>query len=300
MRNAYIEALLAYKEVYPEICVLDGDCSRSTKTAMFKKQYPDDFINVGIAEQNMVSIAAGLARCGYRPVLNSFASLLISRACEQIVQAVCLPCLPVIIVGHYAGLSASMEGAPHHAISDLGIISSMPNIEIYTPSTEIDIDRSLCSALSSSVPSYIRLSKNEAAKPHNIPICMYESFALYGKRQKSTAVVTMGGMLVECLKAYDTYTREEPPFCILSFFKFKITDRTELCDFLRSCVRLVILEDHYISGGLGTMIKNIIADEGIKTNIVHLGIKGFTETGEFNWLSEKMGIGYRSLLNEIK
>jgi len=139
VRDVFADVLLRARAADERLFVLDGDCARSTRTNRIGQHYPDSFLNVGIAEQNMIGMAAGMALAGLRPIVSGFASIVIGRAAEQITLSIAWPNLPVTIVGHYAGLSGALEGAPHHAITDLAFTRAIPGIHIWTPADDTDV-----------------------------------------------------------------------------------------------------------------------------------------------------------------
>ena len=132
-RDAFGQALLELADAHPGLVVLDADVSSSTKTQAFGKAHPSRFFNVGVAEANLVDIAGGLATCGLRPVVSTFALFLALKAADQIRNVVCYNHLPVIFAGGYAGLSDSYDGASHQSIADLAIFRVMPNLTVVVP-----------------------------------------------------------------------------------------------------------------------------------------------------------------------
>ena len=128
MREAFGRHLAAMGKTHPELVVLDADVSSSTKSAFFKKEFPERFYNVGVQEGNLAGMAAGLATCGFHPVINAFAIFLSLKSTDQIRNDICYNNLPVIIAGAYGGLSDSFDGASHQAIEDIAILRSLPNM----------------------------------------------------------------------------------------------------------------------------------------------------------------------------
>lgn len=157
---------LLKKKLYKEIVVLDADCSTSTKSKIFQHHFPDDFINVGIAEQNMIGIAAGLSLRGKIPIVNGFSKMLIMRAFEQLNDLCGLQKVKIILVGHYSGVSAALEGATHHSISDVSLLKNINGISILTPGNIVDLKQCIEYALITNESSYIRLSKNKMPLIH--------------------------------------------------------------------------------------------------------------------------------------
>ena len=160
MRNAFGEALLNLASDFPRMVVLDADVSSSTQTVHFGKKYPDRFFNIGVAEANMVDIAGGLASCGLHPVVSTFAIFLALKATDQIRNVLCYNNLPVTLVGGYAGLSDSFDGASHQSITDLAIMRAMPNMKVLVPADAVEMEQALRIAMEEEGPVYIRSSRN--------------------------------------------------------------------------------------------------------------------------------------------
>ena len=160
MRDAFGKKLAELGATHPELVVLDADVSSSTKSALFGKAFPDRFFNIGVAEANMVDIAAGMATAGYHPVVNAFAIFLALKATDQIRNTICYNNLPVIIAGAYGGLSDSFDGASHQSITDIAIMRALPNMQVIVPSDAAQAQQALEYALTQKGPVYIRLNRN--------------------------------------------------------------------------------------------------------------------------------------------
>lgn len=160
MRDALGQVLLDLAVSHPRMIVLDADVASSTRTAAFGRAHPDRFFNVGVAEANMVDIAAGMATCGLRPVVSTFAVFLSLKAADQIRNIVCYNNLPVVFAGAYAGLSDSYDGASHQSILDLAVMRSMPNMAVMVPADSEEVRQALEVAMARPGPTYIRLCRN--------------------------------------------------------------------------------------------------------------------------------------------
>ena len=160
MREAFGKHLAEIGKDHPEMIVLDADVSSSTKSAIFGKAFPERFFNVGVAEGNLAGVAAGLATCGYHPVINAFAIFLSLKSTDQIRNDMCYNSLPCVIAGAYGGLSDSFDGASHQAIEDIAIFRTIPNMEMIVPSDARQAELALDYALTRKNPVYIRLNRN--------------------------------------------------------------------------------------------------------------------------------------------
>src|SRR5574344_738215 len=160
MREAFGKHLAEIGKDHPEMVVLDADVSSSTKSAIFGKAFPERFFNVGVAEGNLAGVAAGLATCGYHPVINAFAIFLSLKSTDQIRNDMCYNSLPCVIAGAYGGLSDSFDGASHQAIEDIAIFRTILNMEVIVPSDARQAELALDYALTRKNPVYIRLNRN--------------------------------------------------------------------------------------------------------------------------------------------
>jgi len=160
MREAFGQALVELAESHPEMMVLDADVSASSRSVLFGKQYPDRFFNVGVAEANMIDIAAGMATCGLRPVVNTFALFITLKGADQVRNIVSYNNLPVIFAGTYAGLSDSFDGASHQSVLDVAIMRAMPNVAVVVPADNVEVRQALEAALRRPGPTYIRICRN--------------------------------------------------------------------------------------------------------------------------------------------
>lgn len=171
MRQAYGEALVKLGHTHPDVVVLSADVSNSDFSFMFQEAFPDRFINVGIAEQSLVDIAAGLAYCGKIPFANSFAFLFATRALEMVRTHLCYGQANVKLMAAYAGLSDSFDGPTHHSICDIAIMRSLPNMTIVIPGDPVALAKLLPQVADWPGPVYFRLNRNE------IPVLFDESYA---------------------------------------------------------------------------------------------------------------------------
>jgi transketolase len=169
LRDVYGAALPEFGHRYPTLAVLDADLATSTRTAAFRKEFPDRHLNVGIAEQNMVGMAAGIALAGGMPAVNTFAAFLSRRAADQIAISVAYPNLNVKFFGFHAGISLGEDGATQQAVEDLGIMQAIPNIRVYAPLDAVDLRAVMEEVFSTSGPTYVRLARFPSPPVDRLP-----------------------------------------------------------------------------------------------------------------------------------
>ncbi|MEU0936128.1 MULTISPECIES: transketolase C-terminal domain-containing protein [unclassified Embleya] len=298
MRDAFGAALLRACEADERLFVLDGDCSHSTRSGRVADRLPGSFLNTGIAEQNMMGMAAGLALAGLRPVVSGFASILVGRAAEQILLSIGWPGLPVTIAGHYAGMSGSLEGAPHHAITDLAFMRSVPGMNVWVPADDADAERLGGEVLAGTGvsgapplpgPNYLRLCRNPVPPVAGGPRGPGD-LRVWDRPAPEVAFVACGVAVPECVAAAELLGRHGVSARVLGALRIKPFPDAEVYDLVRSCSLVVTVEEHTTIGGLGGAVAELIAARG-GPRVLRLGIADtFTETGPYRQLLDRYGI----------
>lgn len=299
MRDVFAEVLLRARTVDERLFVLDGDCARSTRTNRISCCYPDSFLNAGIAEQNMIGMAAGMALAGLRPVVSGFASIVIGRAAEQIILSIAWPNLPVTIVRHYAGLSGALEGAPHHATTDLAFTRAIPGMRIWTPADDTDVTIVGPIALSEESPTYLRLCR-DPVKPITGDQRIGDSLRLWSAPSADVTIVACGVAVREAVQAAEILNTGGIATAVVGVLLLKPFPENELADLIGSSALVVTVEEHNIIGGLGSSVAEIVAsNHGPPT--LRLGIADhFTETGPHRQLLAHYGITSPELAARIQ
>jgi transketolase len=290
MRQSFGEKLLELAIKHPELVVLDADVSSSTQTIHFGKKYPERFFNVGVAEANMVDIAGGLATCGLRPVASAFAIFLTLKATDQVRNNICYNNLPVILVGGYAGLSDSFDGASHQSITDIAIMRAMPNMKVIVPADGPEFARLLEEALTIDGPTYFRICRNESP----IISTKYPSVE-WGKIQvmaqgTDITIAACGITVAMALEAANQLKINGISAEVLNVSSIKPLDTDTLIQSVIKTKRLITIEEHSIVGGLGGAVSECM----MQTYPVRMAMIGlndvFAETGSYYDLLSKYGI----------
>lgn len=298
MRDAFGEALLALASEVPELVVLDADVSSSTRTAAFGQKYPDRFFNVGVAEANMVDIAAGLATCGMRPVVSTFALFLTLKAADQVRNIICYNQLPVVLAGGYAGLSDSYDGASHQSILDIAIMRAMPNMTVVVPADEVEMHQALAAALRWDGPVYIRICRNPT------PVLFADAPPLeIGKIRKlrdggALTIAVCGVPTSMAIEAADRLARRGVAVDLLEVATIKPIDVQALVDSVRKTGRVLTVEEHTVCGGLGGAVAEVVGQHA-PARMRLVGIQDtFTESGAYDALLRKYGISVERIESE--
>ena len=260
-RGAFGKAIVELAEQYPELVVLDADLSGATMTKEFSKTYPDRFFNMGIAEANMVGVAAGLATCGKKPFAATFAMFAAGRAFEQVRNSVAYPHLNVKVVGSHGGLSVGEDGATHQCCEDFATMRSIPGMLVCCPCDGNEMKLAVKALLDYDGPAYLRLGRR-AVETVTDAIEGY-SFEL-GKgsvlREGSDVTIIAAGMMVQmALKAADILAEEGVSARVIDMHTIKPLDEELVLKAARETGAIVTTEEHNIIGGLGEAVAGYLS-----------------------------------------
>jgi transketolase len=258
-RDAFGEALVALADEGLDFAVVDGGVSAATRTAAFARAYPDRFLNCGISEQNLVSVAAGLAWSGVPVVAASFAAFLVNRAFDQMRLQVAQPGLNVTLVGSHGGITAGADGISAHAIEDLALVSALPGFSIAVPADAAETAAVLRSAITSDGPTYLTVSK------HKTPVAVVdEPCAVPGSLRTLRAgadltIVTHGVMVPVVLTAADRLEAAGVSCEVLNAPWVRPFDYTALVASARRTGRVLVVTEHLATGGLVGAVTAVLA-----------------------------------------
>lgn len=299
-RDAYGKALAKLGETNKDIVVLDADLSGSTKTANFRELYPDRFFNMGIAEQNLMGTAAGLAAAGKIPFASTFAVFATGRAFEIIRNSICYPKLNVKVAATHAGLTVGEDGATHQSIEDLAIMRSLPNMVVLCPSDGIEAMAAVNAAAEYKGPVYIRLGRP------GLPIVFDEEYTFeIGKAIQMTegtdvTLVATGIMLFEALKAKDILAEEGISARVINMPTIKPLDAEAILKAAEETGAIVTAEEHSIIGGLGSAVAEVIIENTL-VPVQRVGVMDtFGESGTPDALLEKYGLTAQNIVAKAK
>lgn len=299
-RQAYGEALKQLAVENPNIVVLDADLSKSTMTAEFKKVSPERFVNVGIAEQNLIGTAAGLSLVGKVPFASTFAMFAAGRAFEIIRNTVAYPKLNVKIAATHAGLTVGEDGASHQAIEDLSLMRSIPNMVVLNPADGVEAKKAVIAAAKYEGPVYIRLGRAavEEIFDENYDFQIGKGVEL--REGNEVTIVATGIMVEKALKAYDILKAEGINARIINIHTIKPIDAELILKAARETKGIVTAEEHSIIGGLGSAVLETISEE-CPVPVIRIGVKDtFGESGKPNDLLEKYGLTEKEIVEAVK
>lgn len=298
-REAYGEVLAALGEKHPEIVALDADLSKSTKTDVFAKKFPERFFDMGIAEQNMMGVAAGMAASGLKPFASTFAMFAAGRAFEIIRNSICYPNLNVRICATHAGITVGEDGASHQAIEDIALMRALPNMTVIQPSDGISAKALIEGSLNISGPVYVRLGRSAVPMLYSEAASFEIGKAATLREGIDVTVIATGIMVNEALKAAETLAEQNISVRVLDMHTIKPLDTEAVLKAASETQLIVTAEEHSIIGGLGSAVAEV-ASECCPVKVVRVGIKDtFGESGTPQALLEKYGLTAAHLVKAV-
>lgn len=300
-RDTYGEALKVLGKTNKDVVVLDADLSGSTKTAVFAKEYPERFINVGIAEQNLIGTAAGLAACGKIPFASSFAMFATGRAFEIIRNSVAYPKLNVKIAATHAGLTVGEDGASHQALEDLSIMRTIPNMTVLCPADGVEAKAAVLAAADYNGPVYIRLGRSKVPTVFNENDYKFEiGKGIQISEGSDATIIATGIMLSKAIEAKEELAKEGINVRVINIHTIKPIDSEIIIKAAKETGAIVTAEEHNIIGGLGSAVAEVLV-ENTPVPLERVGVKDtFGESGSGDALLEKYGLTKENIVESIK
>jgi len=299
-RDAYGQALVELGQKYPQIVAIDADLSKSTKTALFAKAFPDRFFNCGIAEANMVSIAAGLAASGKIPFASSFASFLMCKGFDQIRMSIANPGLNVKLIGSHGGISLGEDGASQQSVEDFSLACALPSFSVLAPADEVSCRALVHLAGEHLGPVYIRTGRPKA--PRLYPPT--ESFQ-WGKAKsliegQDVTIIANGLLVWEALIASDLCHEKGIDAGVIDIHTLKPMDEVAIIEAAKATGAIVTAEEHLKSGGLGSRVAHILSEHH-PVPIVSVALQDtYAESGLPEELFEKYGLTARHIFHAVE
>lgn len=283
-REAYGNALVKLYEVNQNIVALDADLAKATYSEIFHKAHPESFVECGIAEQNMMGVAAGMASCGMIPFVSTFAVFASIRAGEQFRNSVCYPHLNVKVVGTHAGIECGADGATHQALEDVALMRTMPGNHVFVPADPIATEKIVFEMAKIDGPCYMRVGRDK------MPDIYDESFEFRSggshklKDGADIAILAMGSRVKAALDAAETLEKQGVHASVYDMYSIKPIDEQAIIEAAKSGV-IVTCEDHNVYGGLGSAVCEVVCTEGLNCKVVRLGaLDTFGRSGPANEL----------------
>ena len=298
-REAYGNALAEFGGD-ARIVVLDSDLSKSTKTDTFKKVFPERFVNMGIAEGNMMSVAAGLATTGKVVFASSFAMFAALRACEQVRNSICYPKLNVKIGASHAGLTVGEDGASHQSVEDIAIMRAIPNMIVINPSDATTMRAAVKAAIEIDGPVYLRLGRLPVDVLYEEDVPFQVGKGIQIKEGNDVTIIATGMMVGIALAAVETLTAEGVHARLIDMHTIKPIDQEIILKAAKETGAIVTVEEHNVLGGLGGAVTEVVADL-FPVPVKRVGIQDvFGKSGKPMLLLEKYGLTSATIVKAAK
>ena len=299
-REAYGSALAEFGSD-SRIIVMDADLSKSTKTDTFKKKYPERFLNMGIAEGNLMTTAAGIATCGKIVFASTFAIFAAERACEQIRNSICYPKLNVKIGATHAGISVGEDGASHQPVEDMAIMRAIPNMVVMSPADAVETRHAVKAAIEHNGPVYLRLGRLGVPAIYDESTYTFE----FGKGVtvsdgKDVTIIATGLMVHEAIKARDLLAADGISARLVDIHTLKPIDRDIIIKAAKETGAIVTAEEHNVIGGLGSAVAEVLADS-YPAPVKMVGIQDkFGKSGKPDALMAMYGLTAANIVEKAK
>ncbi len=300
-RDGYGDALAELGAEKSDVIVLDADLSGSTKTNVFKKKFPERFINVGVAEQNLVGHAAGLALTGYTPFASSFAMFLSGRAWEVVRNSVAYPKLNVKLVASHGGITVGEDGASHQCIEDFGIMRVIPEMVVICPSDYEETKQVVRRIYEYKGPVYVRVGRP------NIPILSRPSDyhfeigkAELRRRGNKAVIIACGVMVTEADTAAEMLAAKGIEVSVINMATIKPIDEKAILEEAKKTGLVITCEEHNIKGGLGSAVSEYLS-EVHPTKVIRMGMKDeFGKSGTWQALMDYFGLRAKNIAETVE
>ena len=299
IKDGYGAGLLEAGKENSTIVVLTADLSKSTKSDLFQKEFPDRFIQVGVAEQNMAGIAAGLALSGKTPFMASYAVFSPGRNWEQIRVAVCYSNANVKIVSSHSGFTDEGDGATHQALEDIALMRVLPNMTVLVPCDYYEAKKAVKAAVGYSGPVYIRTGR-EATPVVTTEETQFEIGKAYILKEGSDlTIVACGPLVYEAVKAAKLLSAKEVDCEVINSPTIKPLDEETILKSCKKTGKVVTVEEHQITGGLGSAVSELLSGK-MPAPLLRVGVNdAFGESGEYQELLDKFKLSAKSIIIEV-
>ena len=300
-RESYGNALIEIGKENPNLVVLDADLAGATKTAVFKKAFPERHIDCGIAEGNMAGIAAGLATCGKVPFMSSFAMFAAGRAFEQVRNSVGYPHLNVKIGATHAGISVGEDGATHQCNEDIALMRTIPGMVVINPSDDVEARAAVRAAYEHQGPVYMRFGRLAVPVINDNPDYKFElGKGVVLREGTDVSIVATGLPVSSCLDAAECLQKDGISAEVINIHTIKPLDEDLIISTSRKTKKVVTVEEHSVIGGLGSAVCDVVA-ENMSAKVMKIGINDtYGESGPATELVKKYGLDTESIYKKVK
>ena len=299
-RDAYGKALVELGEKNEKLVVFDADLAAATKTGMFKKAFPDRFIDCGIAEGNMMGVAAGMATAGYTVFASSFAMFAAGRAFEQIRNTIGYPHINVKIGATHAGISVGEDGASHQCCEDIALMRTIPGMTIINPADDIEARLAVFAAAEHDGPVYMRFGRLAVPRVFDDSYKFEIGKGVYLNKGTDVTIIATGLLVERAIQAAELLKNEGISASLINMATIKPIDRDIILDAAKTTGCIVTAEEHNIIGGLGSAVAEVVAEE-YPVPVLRVGVEDtFGKSGPALELLEIFGLNAQNIVAKAK
>ena len=300
-RESYGNALAELGAEHKDVVVLDADLAAATKTGVFKKAFPERFIDCGIAEGNMMGVAAGLATTGLVPFASSFAMFAAGRAFEQVRNSIGYPHLNVKIGATHAGISVGEDGATHQCNEDIALMRTIPGMVVISPADDVEAKAAVKAAYEHQGPVYLRFGRLAVPVINDRPDYKFElGKGVVLREGKDLTIIATGLPVSSCLEAAEKLAADGIDAKVINIHTIKPLDEELVVAAAKETGKVVTVEEHSVIGGLGSAVCDVLAEKA-PTKVLKIGINDtFGESGPAAELIKKYGLDTDSIYEKIK
>ena len=301
-RDGFGRGLVLAGEENSNVVVLSADVSSSTRCHLFAEKFPERFFQVGISEQNLAGVAAGLAMSGKIPFIAAYAVFSPGRNWEQIRTMITYNDANVKIAGHHAGLLTGYDGATHQTLEDVALMRVLPNMKVIVAADALEAEKAVVSAIKISGPVYLRLAREKTSvfTTESTPFIPGKAEVFWESKKPQVLIISCGPILYNALLAADELEKEKIGTIVLNNHTIKPLDENKIIELAKKCGAVVSVEEHNVFGGLGSAVSELLA----KHNPLPMEFVGaqdtFGESGEPFALIEKYGLGVKDIGESVK
>jgi len=298
IRKGYGEGLVKAAELDSRVVGLCADLTESTQMHLFKEKFPQRFIELGVAEQNMAGVASGLAAMGKIPFISSYAVFSPGRNWEQIRTTICYNNQPVKIAGSHAGISVGPDGGTHQAIEDIAITRVLPRMTVISPCDALEAKRATIAAAATDTPVYLRLAreKTPVITTEDTPFKIGKAEVYWQVDNPKVGIIATGALLYQALLAAKEFGDIE----VMNLATIKPLDEKGILEFAKRCQKIVTVEEHQVAGGMGSLVAEFLAKE-YPVPIEFIGVHDqFGESGTPEELIKHFGMDKDSIVKAVK
>lgn len=304
IRKGFGEGLLAAGETDKNVVALCADLTESTQMNFFKEKFPERFVEVGVAEQNLVTIASGMAAMGKIPFCSSYAMFSPGRNWEQIRTTIAYNDRKVVIIGSHAGISVGPDGGTHQALEDIALMRVMPNMDVFSPCDTIEAKKATMALVKTGKPVYLRLAREKTpiitTEETPMQIGKAEIFWMPEVGLAQVGIIATGGLMHRALLAAKELESEEIKTKVMNLSTIKPIDAGALIALAKECKRIVTVEEHQVAGGMGSAVAEILA-QNYPVPVEFVGVRDkFGQSGTPDELVEHYGMGKDSIKKAVR